>query len=99
MVTERSIACASWSFPYNFESPSASQVAAAHVNGTLLLPLPRNGYKVSQVDSAVGGVDFMDGNWDMDEIAFPQGAALDDPDSTSLLAELDRFTALLQRRP
>uniref|UniRef100_A0A0V0J5U9 FHF complex subunit HOOK-interacting protein C-terminal domain-containing protein n=1 Tax=Schistocephalus solidus TaxID=70667 RepID=A0A0V0J5U9_SCHSO len=97
LVTERNIACSFWSFPYNFESPSPSQVAAAHLNGSLLLPLPRNGYKVSQVDS-VAGVDFIDGNWDLDEISF-HGDAPDDPDSNSLLADLDRFSALLQRRP
>ncbi|KAL7063134.1 hypothetical protein AAHC03_01775 [Spirometra sp. Aus1] len=96
LVTERSIACSSWSFPYNFESPSPSQVAAAHLSGTLLLPLPRNGYKVSQVDSTAA-VDFMDGNWELDEVALSQGDAPDDSESTSLLADLDRFSALLQR--
>ncbi|VDL93236.1 unnamed protein product [Schistocephalus solidus] len=77
--------------------PVKIKVAAAHLNGSLLLPLPRNGYKVSQVDS-VAGVDFIDGNWDLDEISF-HGDAPDDPDSNSLLADLDRFSALLQRRP
>ncbi|BHF57953.1 hypothetical protein SprV_0100090100 [Sparganum proliferum] len=96
LVTERSIACSSWSFPYNFESPSPSQVAAAHLSGTLLLPLPRDGYKVSQVDST-SAVDFMDGNWELDEIALSHGDAPDDSESTSLLADLDRFSALLQR--
>ncbi|VDO03993.1 unnamed protein product [Rodentolepis nana] len=96
LIAERKAACGDWRFPYDLGNPSPSIVPFAHINGNLLGPLPQSGLQnIRACDTTVnpsGNVSSStDRNqWEFD--GFTQMATEDD----SILADLERFSALLR---
>ncbi|VDK32895.1 unnamed protein product [Taenia asiatica] len=97
LIAERKAACGDWRFPYDHENPSSSMALKAHMNENPLTPLPQEGLQTS--DDLFGLTDGIaaklstnsDRNqWELDGLN--QAVSEDD----SILADLERFSALLR---
>ncbi|KAL5111604.1 hypothetical protein TcWFU_002603 [Taenia crassiceps] len=98
LIAERKAACGDWRFPYDLENPSSSMVLNAHMNENPLAPLPQEGLQApdSVFVSPTSGIATKlstnsDRNqWELDGL----NQVVSEEDS--ILADLERFSALLR---
>nr|CUU00409.1 hypothetical transcript [Hymenolepis microstoma] len=96
LIAERKAACGDWCFSYDLGNPSPSIISIAHMNGNLLGPLSqRDLQNTSERDATVNpSANFSSSSdrnqWELD--GFTQMTTEDD----SILADLERFSALLR---
>eukprot|EP00108_Taenia_solium_P003163 TsM_000374900 transcript=TsM_000374900 gene=TsM_000374900 len=97
LIAERKAACGDWRFPYDLGNPSSSMALNAHMNENPLTPLPQEGLRASDdLFGLTGGIAAKlstnsDRNqWELDGL----NQVVSEEDS--ILADLERFSALLR---
>ncbi|VDD81678.1 unnamed protein product [Mesocestoides corti] len=112
LLNERKAACSAWRFPYDFDSPTLAQASNAQLSENLCTPLPQEGLPVvgdpfdattrEVVSGTRGDVLYDRSQWELDGLAqvMAQPTAVPPNDEEdSILADLERFSALLRDPP
>ncbi|VDM31520.1 unnamed protein product [Hydatigera taeniaeformis] len=98
LIGERKAACGDWRFSYDLGNPSSSMALSAHMDANPLTPLPQEGLQVSDdvLEGPTGEIaDKLSANsdrnqWELDGL----NQVVSEEDS--ILADLERFSALLR---
>ncbi|EUB57071.1 hypothetical protein EGR_08080 [Echinococcus granulosus] len=98
LIAERKAACGDWRFPYDLGNPSSSMALNAHMNENPLTPLPQEGLQASDdifEDFTGGNAAKFSSNSDRNQWEL-DGLNQIVIEEDSILADLERFSALLR---